>query len=334
MSFHQHFAEWSRWLWPSFLNHLWQATLFALLVWSAMWLLRRASPRVRYAAWALALAKFVFPAAALAVLIDRFGWRSSRLDSLAADFSAGTMIFLETIDPAFTENASASHAEVYCALTTIWTAGAIAVFVFWQLRRWRFSRGINADSVPAAGKVAELSAQLQRQLGFNGNIPLIVSARMSGPGLWGLLRPKIILPPDLETRLQEDELAAVLLHELMHLRQRDNWLATAQMMVCCLLWFHPLIWLIDRRLMGERELMCDESVIRFGSSAEIYAAGLWKVVQHGLGWPVAGVSRVTGSNLKRRIEIMLNAKHQIENSLLRRLTAGAFLMLQFFLPPV
>ena len=271
MSFHQYFAEWSRWFWPLFVNHLWQATLFALPVWGAMKLLRQASPRVRHAGWMLALAKFALPAAALAAVIDRFGWRSPRLDSLATNFSAGAMVLLEAVEPVVaevSENASASHAELYCALTAIWLAGAFAVFAFWQFRHWRFTRGINADSVPATGSVAELSARLQRELGIAGDVPLLVSGQAAGPGLLGILRPKIVLPPNLENRLKEEELAAVLLHELIHLRRRDNLWATARMMVCCLFWFHPLIWLIDRQLMGERELMCDESVIRFGSPAE------------------------------------------------------------------
>ncbi|HNJ44442.1 MAG TPA: hypothetical protein PKZ53_28435, partial [Acidobacteriota bacterium] len=58
----------------------------------------------------------------------------------------------------------------------------------------------------------------------------------------------------------------------------------------------------------EREWVCDEAVLCGSVTAQTYAASLWKVAQFSLGWPqtkVAGVARVSGSNLKRRIEAML-----------------------------
>src|SRR5262245_13802717 len=94
------------------------------------------------------------------------------------------------------------------------------------------------------------------------------------------------------------------------------------MFFCCLFWFHPLVRLIDRRLIEEREFMCDEQVILSGAAPEAYAASLWKVVQFGFGWPVDGVSRATGANLKRRIKLMLNANHRSKTSTASRALAG------------
>jgi beta-lactamase regulating signal transducer with metallopeptidase domain len=321
MTPHYVLAEWSQWFWPSAINHLWQATLFALLVWAAMLALRQASPQMRYAAWLLALAKFLLPVAWLAFALDKLGLRFSRAESLAADFSTGALILVETAEPVAEIARPIAHHEVYCVLTLVWLLGMLAVLANWQLRRWRLAQSLRVESATPE-RVAELFAELQRQLGFKRQIPLIVSARIAEPGVWGIWRPIVVLPPGLDERLDDDELRAVLMHELFHIEQRDNLLSTVQMIICALFWFHPLVWLIDRKLMGECELMCDEKVIRFGGEAESYAAGLWKVVQHGLGWPVAGVSRVTGSNLKRRIELMLNAKYQVERSWARRLMTG------------
>lgn len=329
MTWHNTLAEWSQWFWPLAINHLWQATLFALLVWAAMLLLRQASARARYAAWMLAMVKFLLPAALLAAAFDKLGLSFSRAEALATNFSTSALILWETIEPVAQTDAQTSHGETYCLLTLAWLAGAIAVCGYWQARRWRLAKGLKAYSVPATERVLKLLAELQNRPGFTrpGSLPssLIVSASIAEPGVWGILRPKIVLPPRLDERLNDEELSAVLMHELVHIKQRDNLFSTAQMIVCCLLWFHPLVWLVDRKLLSECELMCDETVLRSGGTAENYAAGLWKVVQHGLGWPVAGVSRLTGSNLKRRIELMLNTKHQTERSLLRRLMTATAL---------
>src|SRR5262249_23083566 len=126
----------------------------------------------------------------------------------------------------------------------------------------------------------------------------------------------------LAERLSDGELESVLAHELFHVKRFDNLLGSLQFFVCCLFWFHPLVWLIDRRLIEERELMCDERVILSGAAPDAYAAGLWKVVQFGLGWPVEGVSRATGANLKRRIKHMLNADHRSKSSMAGRALCG------------
>jgi len=103
-----------------------------------------------------------------------------------------------------------------------------------------------------------------------------------------------------------------------------------QLIFCSLLWFHPLAWLIDRRLLAEREMWCDETVIRLSGKPKLYANSLWKVAQIGLGWPVAGVSRAAGSNLKRRLERMMKSNGQWEMTNSRRAAAYAsFLALAF-----
>ncbi len=322
MTWHNVWAEWSQWFWPLAINHLWQATLFVLLVWAAMLLLRQASPLARHTAWSLAMLKFLLPATLLAWAFGKLGVQFSRTETVMAEFSIDALILLETVEPLTVTASATTHGELYCLLTLVWLAGAMLVFLHWQMRRWRLVRRLKTDSAETTGRALEIFAELKRELGGSSRIPLIVSAKIVEPGLLGILRPKIVLPLGLIERLNDQELSAVLAHELIHIKQRDNLLSTIQMTVCCLLWFHPLVWLIDRKLLSESELMCDEKALRYGGTAESYAAGLWKVVQHGLGWPVAGVSRVTGSNLNRRIKLMLNTKHQTERSMVNRLTTG------------
>jgi TonB family protein len=78
------------------------------------------------------------------------------------------------------------------------------------------------------------------------------------------------------------------------------------MVVCCIFWFYPVIWLLDRRLIAEREHSCDERVIEVLRNSQAYASGLIKMTSIGLGLRTAGVSPMAGANLKRRIENMKN----------------------------
>ena len=79
MNLHAELALWSAAWWPWFLNHLWQATVFAGLAIILVALLRRAGARTQYAVLLVALAKFAVPAAFLATLVDDAGLRPEPL---------------------------------------------------------------------------------------------------------------------------------------------------------------------------------------------------------------------------------------------------------------
>ena len=76
INLHDWFAAFSAWWWPRLADHLWQATLFGLVVVLASLLLKRAPARSRHSLWLLATAKFIVPAALLV-----FVTRSIGLDS-------------------------------------------------------------------------------------------------------------------------------------------------------------------------------------------------------------------------------------------------------------
>jgi len=129
------------------------------------------------------------------------------------------------------------------------------------------------------------------------------------PGVVGVLRPVLLLPAGIGERLTAAQLEAVLAHELCHVRRRDNLLAAIHMVVEALFWFHPLVWWIGARLVEERERACDEEVLRLGSEPQVYAEGILNVCKLYVESPLACVSGVTGSDLKKRIEaIMTNRR--------------------------
>jgi BlaR1 peptidase M56 len=102
----------------------------------------------------------------------------------------------------------------------------------------------------AAAMTARLIARLRLERG----------AAPTGPAVSGLLRPRVVLPRDIDRMLTRDELDAVVLHELTHARRRDNLIRLLFEIALCAVWFHPLLWLAGRRMALDRELSCDESV--------------------------------------------------------------------------
>ena len=335
MNLHQSLAEWSHWCWPLLANHLWQATLFAALVWLAAYWLKRGPARARHALWLIASIKFLLPSALLLFLAQGCGLDFSRFAPAAAP-SAHTADFIfqdagqvtgpipRLMSPVIVTSAPISgHTELYCTLTVIWLLGAAAVFGVWFKRRWQFAQAVGAGRRVESGREVAVLRRVHAWLMMKREVALVVSPRVGEPGVWRWWRPVIVLPEGMAERLSDDEFEAVMMHELIHVRRSDNLLSTLQMLLCCALWFHPLVWLIDGWLLGERELVCDEQVIECGGAPQLYADSLWKVVQFGLGWPVAGVSRAASSNLRRRIEQMMITDRQTKLSLAHRALIGA-----------
>src|SRR5437762_4116518 len=119
--------------------------------------------------------------------------------------------------------------------------------------------------------------------------------------------------------LSDDELNSILLHELGHLRRRDDWTNLAQKILQALLFFHPAVWWIDSRLALEREAACDDLVVAKTCDARGYAKCLVSVAEKSVGRrpfavAVAAVSRIreTTARLTRILDQNRSEEHTSE----------------------
>jgi len=103
-------------------------------------------------------------------------------------------------------------------------------------------------------------------------IPVSFGRGHAAPAVSGVLYPHISLPIGIERLLSQRELNAVLLHEVVHARRRDNLIRLLYEVSLCVVWFHPLIWLAGTRMALYRELSCDESVIQRAYGQELVSA--------------------------------------------------------------
>lgn len=136
-------------------------------------------------------------------------------------------------------------------------------------------------------------------------IPVALSPGTLEPGVAGIWKPVLLLPKGVIGQLTSEQLCAIIEHEMCHVRRRDNLAAAIHMAVEALFWFHPLVWWLGQRLAGERERACDEQVLRSGHRPEIYAESILRVCELCLKSPLPCVTRVTGSDLKRRMRTIM-----------------------------
>lgn len=93
-------------------------------------------------------------------------------------------------------------------------------------------------------------------------VRLCTSTEVDVPSVIGFFRPRILLPPTLLASISPADLRQVILHELEHLRRRDDWTNLLQKLGLVLFPLNPALLWIERRLCFERELACDDGVLR------------------------------------------------------------------------
>ena len=87
----------------------------------------------------------------------------------------------------------------------------------------------------------------------------------SGPALVGALRPLLLAPPAVLREFSNRDLQLIFLHELTHLRRRDVIVSYLCSLVAIVHWFNPIVWFALARMRCDRELACDEAVLRLDS---------------------------------------------------------------------
>lgn len=332
MSLHQWLANWSGWVWPWLANHLWQATIISGIAFLAVSLLLRSAPgRARYTIWLFASAKFVFPSALLVVATNVMGFDLTPLLSARTETGEGTPLIAQLaspithVEPSVVQvtQAAQGHNELFCVITLVWVSGALLLLALWLRRRQRFRLLINDGLMLDATRERQALNRVRSWLGITREVRLSMASGTVEPGVWGVIRPTVLLPETMADQLSEAELEAVMMHEMVHVQRWDNLIANLQRMLCFLFWFHPCVWLLDRLLLVERERACDEEVIRLGGTADVYASSLLKVLRFCLGWSVPGASHATGSNLGRRLERIMSRNVGVNFSVWQRAAVGS-----------
>ena len=93
-------------------------------------------------------------------------------------------------------------------------------------------------------------------------------------------RPTIILPMRLLCQLDDQQAAMILADELAHLRRRDHWVRTVELIVSIIYWWNPLVWIIRRQIHHVEDLCCDAWVrCTFPDCAKRYAEVVVKTAE-------------------------------------------------------
>jgi len=287
-------------------DHLWQSTVFAGIAGLATLTLRTNRARVRYWLWLMASCKFLVPLSVLFALGGQLAWRTAPPAT-----QSGLSIAIQEVSKPFTARAISApvsltqpvaHPSLSLALPVTWMCGFAGIAFSWWIR-WRRILETVRRSSPVPLSIP---------------IPVKSSPHLLEPGVFGIYRPVLLLPEGIFQRLTSTQMQAIIAHELCHIRYRDNLTAAVHMFVETIFWFHPLVWWIGKRMVVERERACDEEVLLLGSDPQVYAEGILNVCKLYVESPLVCVSGVSGSNLRKRIAVILSNRAAVKLSFAKK----------------
>src|SRR5262245_43547597 len=283
----------------SLLHFLWQGALIAVITAVALRLLVRRSPELRYI---IAIGALVLMTLA-PVFTFVFG---ATIASITKELIVAVADGIAPASPApGTPSPGIDWQGWLLPFVAAWFAGV--VFCASRLTAaWYCTVRLRRTAERALPpRIEAVFRSLQRQLGFARQVKLMVSDRIGSPLVAGWLCPIVLLPVTAITGLNEDQLRAVLAHELAHIRRHDFLVNVMQRCIESILFYHPAVWWLSARIRAEREHCCDDLAVRVCGDPFIYAQALVELERVRTAIPHLAVA-AAGKGLTRRVLRLLH----------------------------
>ena len=308
------------------IHSLWIVVLMALMLYLLLRLTRKKSPQLRYAISCVTLFSMPF----VLIVAVGMGWgsesNSTRLSSNSVNVErniAVAAVEMQTPDAKaelspdqplihkLTETTGAdATSETFLAsvVRTVnvklpWIVGAwLLGALFFSIRPivgWIAVERLRRSGIENASDSARTILQkTAEKLNLNRTVQLVESAFVKTPIVVGWLRPMILLPLSAATGLSEKELAALLAHELAHVRRHDYLVNFLQTIVETMMYYHPCVWWMSRVIREERENCCDDLAIQVCNESD-YSQALLTMENLRDHEPALAMSAAGGSLVKR-----------------------------------
>ena len=295
---------------------LWQSSLLIAGLFAVDFLFRRKlRASIRYALWLAVLVKLCVPPT-LALPTSPAWWLhktpppvvTKSLPHYTVTYDNGSLpeipqTVLAAIVPPKPVMTNAAWLLVISAVVS-------SALLLWLLVRWwQITRMVRRAA--ASSRLTSISDAAQGFIGIKLKVQVKSTNNSMSPAVCGLFRPAILIPQSLVEHFSDEQLRAVLLHELVHLRRRDVWLNFLQALLQIVYWWHPLVWLANARIRRVREEAVDDAVmLALRDDADHYAPTFLEVAKLALNRPLVSLGLVgimeSRHALRERIERLVD----------------------------
>lgn len=288
------------------LHFLWQGAALALLLKLADPLLR--SVQDRYAAsLGVLVVMLALPVATCVLLAQREPARTM----IAQPYAASTQtLAAESIGLAAPQTLSSWQPLLtrwQPLFVGLWLIGvlllAARLLVGYAATVW-----LRGGRQPLPAQLAGKVAWLGRRMGVATRCRVFLSTRIDEAIAVGCFKPLVLVPLAWVNELPPSALEAVIAHELAHIRRWDLWATLLQRLAETLLFYHPAVWWLSRRMSLQRELCCDAEAVRATQRPAEYALALETIARRTSAPPLSLATSFLGGgnmNLLQRVQSVL-----------------------------
>ncbi len=269
------------------LHLLWQAGIIAGILAATLALMSRSSARARYAvscaALALVFALFVgtaYRAYDPSVAPVRPAAATPAPEEEKISLAQVPVIIAAVATESWRERLMSfvmTARQSLPSVVAIWLLGVVVLSSRLLVSWIRARRLATHGSVDASAQWQAAAARLSDALGLKRAVRLLESAAVEVPSVIGSLKPVILLPASTLTGLTPAQIEMILAHELAHIRRHDFLVNLLQAVVETLMFYHPAVWWMSRRVRIERENCCDDLAVAVCGNPIQYARALTRL---------------------------------------------------------
>ena len=284
------------------LHFVWQGVLIGCVTALLLALMRNASPLARYnVACAGLLACVLWPAAELTLRLQGDSMVTAQMrfaDALFTTTSAGP------------RGLSAFIQSQMLWIVGLWASCAALLAARMGLGLLWIARSGRGQRTDAALQMA--ATRLAHGFGVARQVRLRVVQNLASPQTAGFWRPVILVPASLVTGMPADLLAALLAHEMAHIKRHDYVINLAQHAIEVALFYQPAVWWISGRIRAEREQIADDLAARHTGAPRTLARALAELERMQFSSPQLALA-ANGGDLLARVTRLIRPAPQSVN---------------------
>ncbi|MEJ1241276.1 M56 family metallopeptidase [Chryseolinea sp. T2] len=158
-------------------------------------------------------------------------------------------------------------------VSAIWLIGAVA-FMLRIISGYWYIGFIRRSAQPLGSSWQDQVNELAGKLNIDRFVEVAQSGLINTPMVLGYIKPVIMVPVGMFSGLTTDQLEAIFVHELMHIRRRDYVVNLIQTILEAIYFFNPFAWILSANIRREREHCCDDGVVMNQGNAIAYVRAL------------------------------------------------------------
>ena len=228
--------------------------------------------------------------------------------------------------------AGIQHSTFFLRCLPLLTIGYALGIVLMSLRTglaFRSMVQLRKQVIAPSSELIDQLHTLQRLMHIRKKVQVYLSTKATVPAMLGFLKPVIILALAMVNQLDRQQVEAILLHELSHIRRNDYLFNVLQMVMETFLFFNPIIWWLAAAIRKERELACGDTVLRHMGNPMPYAQALLRLEEARLPQPNAALA-LSGNTQKHflfhRIKRITNMNNKSKQPHGTTLAIAAFMV--------